>query len=85
MKKYKKKRGGKSKLVKLTKHHIIPRSRGGRDSNNIAMIPSREHEYYHALFFNRTPDEIISYLVNDFWNYKHIYKKVEEDAWESWV
>jgi hypothetical protein len=53
---------------KKTKHHIIPRSRGGTDDiENIVYIPSRKHEYYHALFENRTPEEIISYLNRDFW------------------
>jgi hypothetical protein len=53
----------------ITRHHIIPRSRGGRTiEDNIAHVPNREHEAYHALFSNRTPDEILRYLVDDFWN-----------------
>ena len=53
---------------KLTKHHIIPSSRGGSGlENNLSFIPTKLHEAYHILFINRTPDEIIDYLVNDFW------------------
>ena len=52
-----------------TKHHIIPRSRGGSsDLENLAFIPGKLHEEYHALFFNRTPEEIVQYLNRDFWN-----------------
>lgn len=54
---------------KLTRHHIIPRSRGGRNlESNLAYIPEREHRFYHALFENRTPEEIGSYLQKVFWN-----------------
>ena len=53
---------------KLTRHHIVPTSRGGRTIDNICKVPSRPHNVYHTLFGNRKPDEIIDYLVNDFWN-----------------
>jgi len=59
----------KIKRRHVSKHHIIPRSRGG-DSNleNIAKTTKKPHQYYHALFSNRRPEEIVEYLVNDFWN-----------------
>lgn len=58
----------KRKRSKLTKHHVIPRSRGGGGlENNIALVPRIPHETYHNLFGNRKPDEIIDYLVQDFW------------------
>ena len=57
------------KKKRLSKHHIIPRSRGGNsESFNIVLVEKKEHQYYHALFENRTPDEIIVFLVNHFWN-----------------
>jgi len=57
------------KKKRLSRHHIIPRSRGGSSENsNIALVEKKEHQYYHALFENRTPDEIIVFLVNHFWN-----------------
>ena len=57
---------------KLTKHHIIPRSRSGPDvKDNIAYVPRRAHEQYHTLFSNRTPEEIVRYLSEDFWANKY--------------
>ncbi|MGV9206383.1 MAG: HNH endonuclease [Promethearchaeia archaeon] len=65
----------------LTKHHIIPSSRGGSSKlENICYVPRVEHEKYHALFENQTPEEIIKYLNSKFWknNYKiDIYKSRE--------
>ena len=60
------------------RHHIIPVSRRGKDSkDNISVIASKPHEKYHALFSNRTPTEILDYLINYFWNgnkeYLHQY------------
>ena len=58
----------------LTKHHILPSSRSGEDNeNNIAMVQCKHHEIYHTLFSNKTPVEIITYLVEYFfagqWGY----------------
>ena len=59
----------KHKSHELKHHHIIPTSRGGGSlENNIAFVPQIEHEKYHTLFINRTPVEIIDYLVRTFWN-----------------
>lgn len=33
----------------LERHHIIPRSRGGQDYNNIALLTVREHLLAHIL------------------------------------
>jgi len=63
------KRGEKLRANASTKHHILPSSRGGTDnSDNIAIVPNKIHNDYHKYFSNRTPDEIICYLVNEFWN-----------------
>ncbi len=52
-----------------SKHHIIPKSRGGNSNlENIAKTNKKPHQYYHALFSNKRPEEIVEYLVNDFWN-----------------
>ncbi len=62
---------------KLTKHHIIPRSRGGDSSiKNIAKIPHKEHDLYHQLFANKTPDEIVAYLNNEFWNNNYLIQLI---------
>jgi len=55
--------------LKLTKHHIIPTSRKGskKDQKNIAMVKQHLHRKYHTLFTNKTPEEILDYLVNYYW------------------
>jgi len=65
---------------KLTKHHIIPTSRGGKNLDNISFVPRNQHEQYHNLFGNRKPDEIIDYLIEDFWNgdIRYINKYLEK-------
>lgn len=55
-------------MAKKDKHHIIPSSRGGDSGlNNIVLVDKRAHAFYHALFNNRNPEEILDYLVRDFW------------------
>lgn len=50
-------------------HHIIPRSRKGTDkASNIAIVKQHHHDKYHSLFQNKTPEEILDYLVRYFWN-----------------
>ena len=53
---------------KLTKHHIVPRSKGGYNNDkNIAMVKQGLHRKYHGLFANKTPNEILSFLEDYFW------------------
>jgi 5-methylcytosine-specific restriction endonuclease McrA len=64
-----------------SRHHIIPKSRGGDNSlENIAVVNSKEHQLYHNLFSNRRPEEIINYLVNEFWNedWKYVNKAMRK-------
>lgn len=50
-------------------HHIIPRSRGGgNNGNNKIEVNGELHRIFHRLFSNRTPVEIIEFLVDYFWN-----------------
>jgi len=54
---------------KLTKHHIIPRSRGGyTEKKNLSIVSHKEHDLYHQLFQNKVPVEILHYLITVFWN-----------------
>lgn len=56
---------------KITSHHIIPRSRNGRtEKGNIAKVTHLEHDRYHQIFENKTPVEILHYLVTSFWGNK---------------
>jgi len=66
---------GKRK-IRTNKHHIIPRSRGGSSSlENLAKVDIKKHEHYHALFDNRTPEEIINNLVRRYWKGNWDYVK----------
>jgi len=59
----------KTKKTHKSRHHIIPSSRGGNSSkDNIRVLNVKEHQNYHTLFSNLTPDEIIKLLVEHFWN-----------------
>ena len=59
----------RKKYKRLSKHHIIPRSRGGTSKlENITMLKIHDHQDYHTLFANNTPDEIVETLVNKYWN-----------------
>ena len=57
-------------MKNLNKHHIVPHSRrkGSSKKGNIVLVNKTQHEKYHALFGNRTPPEILDYLVEYFWN-----------------
>lgn len=68
----------KKNLQRLTEHHIIPKSRGGKSGENICYVKCNLHQKYHYLFENKTPDEIVDYLNHTFWANKyivHIYEK----------
>ena len=63
-----------------SKHHIKPKSRDGSNSkNNIAFVSSKSHQNYHILFGNRTPTEILDFLVRYFWkgNKQFLYEYLE--------
>ena len=48
---------------KLTRHHDINKSRGGRTrSKNIIILKQYKHQGWHALFGNKTLDEAIEVL-----------------------
>ena len=60
-----KKRNGR----KMTKHHIIPRSRDGKDvERNVSRIPDRYHVAWHIFFGNLTPREAILFIKKLFLN-----------------
>lgn len=51
-------------------HHIYCQQRFPelrRASRNIVDVNVIKHDRYHWLFQNRTPEEIIDYLINYFW------------------
>jgi hypothetical protein len=61
----------KKRFADKDRHHIIPKSRKRvKSKDNIVFIDKIKHSDYHRLFHNRTPVEIIDYLVNYFWGGK---------------
>jgi len=63
----------RNKHKHLTRHHILPRSRGGEEVENVVIVNAKKHDIYHRLFDNMTPEEIIEYLVEEFWGDKWEY------------
>lgn len=48
---------------KITRHHILPRARGGAEKeDNISRIPERYHIAWHTFFGNLTPDEAKAFM-----------------------
>ncbi|MHA1876710.1 MAG: HNH endonuclease signature motif containing protein [Promethearchaeota archaeon] len=76
----------RKKIIRTNRHHIIPRSRGGCSiPSNIAIVRKVEHQHYHALFVNRKPDEIVDYLVSEFWNgrWEYVEQSIERYCYPS--
>lgn len=68
---------------KDSRHHIIPSSRGGRE---IVWVNSGLHEKYHALFADRTPEEVVKFLVDYFFGGRYdVLENVlkEESSWKT--
>lgn len=66
---------------KLTKHHIIPKSRGWKPElfgENIKKLSDKEHKFLHQLFGNRLPIEQIDFIL-DFPTNKKIKNSKKED------
>jgi len=58
----------------LSRHHLCPKSRGGKDNQeNIFILWNQKHEAWHILFGNRTIPEIIEIL-----------KRIEEARCVRW-
>ena len=73
--------GRKRGRIRTNRHHIVPRSRGGTSNlENLATVNIKKHEHYHALFSNRTPEEIISHLVRRYWkgNWDYVNDSIEK-------
>ena len=49
-----------------SRHHIRPKSRT-KGYGPIAIIDDKDHELYHKMFGNFTPEEIIEWLVTYYW------------------
>ena len=68
-------------MKKHSKHHIIPRSRGGANlEENIDVVRSDWHRRFHELFSNELPHEQIRSLLE--WNSKVIQHPTLEQILE---
>lgn len=83
MKRRRKKERSRKQLYDF--HHIIPKSRLSEFPStlvitNIVKVDRRRHNLYHQLFSNRTPEEIIELLVDEFWGGKwhFVYSACDE-------
>jgi len=53
---------------KLTRHHIIPTSRGGSNHyNNIAKLKDKPHRGLHTLYKNEMPHEQLQSIIDLTW------------------
>ena len=50
------------------RHHVIPRSRGGKCT---IMVDKYRHALFHILFWNLLPEEAISQLNKEFFGNKY--------------
>lgn len=51
--------------IRITKHHCVPRSRGGNNSQeNIRLLRNNKHVALHVLFDNKLPHEQIAALID---------------------
>lgn len=71
------KRKLRSRDRSMDAHHIIPRSRGGGNWDNMVLLPIDFHSNWHRLFINMTVEEIHQFIdllmVPDrAWTYKDI-------------
>lgn len=45
------------------RHHLVPRSRGGKKKlSNLLLMSIDRHDYWHKIFGNKTLDEVIALL-----------------------
>ena len=55
--------------MRKSKHHLFPKSRcrefnlNADDQRNIIYLTTKEHEAWHLLFNNKTPEEIVFYII----------------------
>lgn len=67
----------RKRSVVYNRHHKIPRSRGGGNGDNVILVPEKQHRAYHKLFGNRTPEEIIDYILD-----LRLETPEQEQAWQ---
>lgn len=52
------------KYPRRNRHHLFPRNRGGEDTpDNLLLLKTHRHYYWHKLFGRRSLEEVILLLV----------------------
>lgn len=46
-------------------HHVIPKSRGGQNGDNLVEVDRRIHSAWHRVFSNATPHEAFVYASTE--------------------
>jgi len=78
----------------MSKHHIIPKIRGGNSNGNLIKIPIGFHQGWHSLFGELTPDEAIEFIRivflgqgmkkrKKFWTQQDLYRiqlRIQEES-----
>jgi len=65
------KKGKQRRKYGTDTHHVFPRSQYPQLRNepwNQVTVNARQHALYHQLFSNRNPEEILDFLLANFWN-----------------
>ena len=72
--KEKKKQKKKVKLKGYESHHIIPKSRGGKNGlKNRIIVEEKLHMHWHGVVVNATPVESLIYITNTFFGGNYLY------------
>lgn len=67
-------------MKRRTKHHLLPRSRGGgNEASNIKEVGEAQHRAWHLLFQNMTPYEAIKHILDEWTPDGHL--EWEEYRW----
>ena len=54
----------RKKLDKRDKHHLLPKSRGGKNHpSNLLLIDKHKHELWHQLWGTRSLEEVLNLLT----------------------
>ncbi len=72
------KNGGNGNRNQLTKHHLVPKSRGGGGNGNIILIPECIHEAYNKIFGTLVPEE-----ANEFFN--EVFRQEPNKTRRAWT
>ena len=62
----------------ITDHHMFPRARFpelAKERWNIKRIPDKEHEAWHRVFNDKTPDEAVIHILK-FWTPQEMRREI---------